>query len=131
LAISYPPLDEQMRLVAALASMKQKSYDLENIYRRKRLSLARTQTIYPADGLLRSTDLAAVARDPRGRRVNEAETRAELIDPALRSVGWGVVADIRRALRRKTTEQTDSAVWTSLNTPAYWVHFDPAHAMAD
>jgi type I restriction enzyme R subunit len=27
--------------------------------------------------------------------VNEAETRAELIDPALREVGWGVVADSR------------------------------------
>jgi type I site-specific restriction endonuclease len=25
--------------------------------------------------------------------VNEAETRAELIDPALRVAGWGVVAD--------------------------------------
>src|ERR1700731_524774 len=27
--------------------------------------------------------------------MNEAETRAELIDPALRSAGWGVVADSR------------------------------------
>jgi type I restriction enzyme, R subunit len=27
--------------------------------------------------------------------VNEAETRAELIDPALREAGWGVVADSR------------------------------------
>jgi type I restriction enzyme R subunit len=32
--------------------------------------------------------------------VNEAETRAELIDPALRSAGWGVVADSR--VRRET-----------------------------
>jgi type I restriction enzyme R subunit len=32
--------------------------------------------------------------------VNEAETRAELIDPALRDVGWGVVADSR--VRRET-----------------------------
>jgi type I restriction enzyme R subunit len=30
--------------------------------------------------------------------VNEAETRAELIDPALRSAGWGVVADSRMRL---------------------------------
>jgi type I restriction enzyme R subunit len=30
--------------------------------------------------------------------VNEAETRAELIDPALRSVGWGVVGDSRMRL---------------------------------
>ena len=27
--------------------------------------------------------------------MNEAETRAELIDPALRAAGWGVVADSR------------------------------------
>jgi len=27
--------------------------------------------------------------------VNEAETRAELIDPALREAGWGVIADSR------------------------------------
>jgi type I restriction enzyme, R subunit len=32
--------------------------------------------------------------------MNEAETRAELIDPALRSAGWGVVADSR--VRRET-----------------------------
>jgi hypothetical protein len=33
-------------------------------------------------------------RDTWGERgVNEAETRAELIDPALRDAGWGVVAD--------------------------------------
>jgi len=32
--------------------------------------------------------------------VNEADTRAELIDPALRSAGWGVVADSR--VRRET-----------------------------
>jgi type I restriction enzyme R subunit len=32
--------------------------------------------------------------------VNEAETRAELIDPALRDAGWGVVADSR--VRRET-----------------------------
>jgi type I restriction enzyme R subunit len=32
--------------------------------------------------------------------VNEAETRAELIDPALREAGWGVVADSR--IRRET-----------------------------
>jgi type I restriction enzyme R subunit len=32
--------------------------------------------------------------------VNEAETRAELIDPALREAGWGVVADSR--VRRET-----------------------------
>jgi type I restriction enzyme, R subunit len=32
--------------------------------------------------------------------VNEAETRAELIDPELRSAGWGVVADSR--VRRET-----------------------------
>ncbi|WP_028164162.1 EcoAI/FtnUII family type I restriction enzme subunit R [Bradyrhizobium elkanii] len=30
--------------------------------------------------------------------MNEAETRAELIDPALRSVGWGVVGDSRMRL---------------------------------
>jgi type I restriction enzyme R subunit len=30
--------------------------------------------------------------------VNEAETRAELIDPALRAAGWGVVADSRMRL---------------------------------
>ncbi len=27
--------------------------------------------------------------------MNEAETRAELIDPALQAAGWGVVADSR------------------------------------
>ena len=27
--------------------------------------------------------------------MNEAETRTELIDPALKSAGWGVVADSR------------------------------------
>ncbi len=27
--------------------------------------------------------------------MNEAETRAELIDPALHAAGWGVVADSR------------------------------------
>ena len=27
--------------------------------------------------------------------MNEAETRAELIDPALRAAGWGIVADSR------------------------------------
>lgn len=27
--------------------------------------------------------------------MNEAETRAELIDPALRDAGWGVVSDSR------------------------------------
>src|SRR5258708_5781575 len=32
--------------------------------------------------------------------MNEAETRAELIDPALRAVGWGIVADSR--VRRET-----------------------------
>jgi type I restriction enzyme R subunit len=32
--------------------------------------------------------------------VNEAETRAELIDPALRAAGWGIVADSR--VRRET-----------------------------
>ena len=32
--------------------------------------------------------------------MNEAETRAELIDPALREAGWGVVADSR--VRRET-----------------------------
>jgi type I restriction enzyme R subunit len=32
--------------------------------------------------------------------VNEAETRAELIDPALRDAGWGIVADSR--VRRET-----------------------------
>src|SRR6185437_3428863 len=31
----------------------------------------------------------------RGGGVNEAETRAELIDPALRAAGWGVAADSR------------------------------------
>ena len=30
-----------------------------------------------------------------GGRMNEAETRAELIEPALRGAGWGVVADSR------------------------------------
>ncbi|HEX4408001.1 MAG TPA: DEAD/DEAH box helicase family protein [Xanthobacteraceae bacterium] len=30
--------------------------------------------------------------------MNEAETRAELIDPALRAVGWGIVADSRARL---------------------------------
>src|SRR5256886_2327597 len=35
-----------------------------------------------------------------GGGVNEAETRAELIDPALREAGWGVVADSR--VRRET-----------------------------
>jgi type I restriction enzyme, S subunit len=40
LALSYPPLDGQMRLVAALASMKQKSCDLEDNYRRRMLSFA-------------------------------------------------------------------------------------------
>jgi type I restriction enzyme, R subunit len=32
--------------------------------------------------------------------MNEAETRAELVDPALRSAGWGVIADSR--VRRET-----------------------------
>jgi type I restriction enzyme R subunit len=32
--------------------------------------------------------------------MNEAETRAELIDPALRVAGWGVIADSR--VRRET-----------------------------
>lgn len=32
--------------------------------------------------------------------MNEAETRAELIDPALREAGWGIVADSR--VRRET-----------------------------
>ncbi len=32
--------------------------------------------------------------------MNEAETRAELIDPVLRDAGWGVVADSR--VRRET-----------------------------
>jgi type I site-specific restriction endonuclease len=32
--------------------------------------------------------------------MNEAETRAELVDPALREAGWGVVADSR--VRRET-----------------------------
>ena len=27
--------------------------------------------------------------------MNETETRAELIDPALRAAGWGIVADSR------------------------------------
>ena len=30
--------------------------------------------------------------------MNEAETRAELIDPALHAAGWGVVADSRQFL---------------------------------
>ena len=33
--------------------------------------------------------------------MNEAETRAELIDPALHATGWGVVADDSLAARRR------------------------------
>jgi Holliday junction resolvasome RuvABC endonuclease subunit len=32
--------------------------------------------------------------------MNEAETRAELIDPALRDAGWGVVEGSRASLTR-------------------------------
>jgi type I site-specific restriction endonuclease len=32
--------------------------------------------------------------------VNEAETRAELIDPALKTAGWGVIEGFGRELSR-------------------------------
>jgi len=34
---------------------------------------------------------------------NEAETRAELIDPALTTVGWGQIADSRVAREHQIT----------------------------
>src|SRR6187549_2309773 len=42
----------------------------------------------------------SMSRPVSGGGVNEAETRAELIDPALRAAGWGAVADSR--IRRET-----------------------------
>jgi type I restriction enzyme R subunit len=41
-----------------------------------------------------------MSRRLAGGGLNQAETRAELIDPALRAEGWGVVADSR--VRRET-----------------------------
>lgn len=38
--------------------------------------------------------------------MNEAETRAELIDPALQSAGWGVV-ESSRVLRERNCQITD------------------------
>lgn len=35
--------------------------------------------------------------------MNEAETRAELIDPALKAAGWGVVVDGSRVRREVIT----------------------------
>ena len=36
--------------------------------------------------------------------MNEAETRAELIDPALKAAGWGVVDASRVAVRSSPSE---------------------------
>jgi type I restriction enzyme R subunit len=35
------------------------------------------------------------AKTPEEEAMNEAETRAELIDPALKAAGWGVVEGAR------------------------------------
>ena len=39
--------------------------------------------------------------------MNEAETRAELVDPALRAAGWAVASQTSVATRRETPASVD------------------------
>ena len=50
--------------------------------------------------------------------MNEAETRAEHIDPALKAAGWGVVegSAVRREFRNTKLAVVEANAWDKLHT---------------
>jgi hypothetical protein len=77
--LSAPSEEEQKYIVTNLTTLQIETQRLEDLYEEKLSSLAELKQF-------RATDFCG-----EHRRMNEAETRAELIDPALKAAGWGVV----------------------------------------
>ena len=59
----------------------------------------------------------------RTRRMNEAETRAELIDPALKAAGWGAVERQPHSARRAITKGRLGRRWQTRQSPSSPITF--------
>ncbi len=95
LDVPVPELSQQEAIVKKIDEVSEHAHSSFKNYRRKVGRLAELK-----QSILRKAFSGELTSPPthvveRGGRVNEAETRAELIDPALRSAGWGVVTDSR------------------------------------
>ena len=83
-----PPLEQQQQIVGELDCLLENGQRLESIYQRKLAAL---------EALKKSLLHQAFTGNTVGAlpSMNEAETRAEHIDPALKAAGWGVVEGSR------------------------------------